>query len=95
MRKVIKPIKLLFDGFFTALIQGCSSVSLQSEELLESRLLGAKYLIIDSHESPNLAEDCLLAQPIERLLTRKLPLKSVTPAAEFDPQQSLQMSSKN
>jgi hypothetical protein len=32
-----------------------------------------------------LAEDCLLAQPIERLLTRKLPLKSYTPAAEFDP----------
>ena len=53
MQKVIKPIKLLFDGFFTALIQRCSSVSLQSEELLESRLLGAQYLVIDSHECPN------------------------------------------
>jgi len=32
MQKVIQPIILLFDGFFIALIQGCSSVSLQSEE---------------------------------------------------------------
>jgi len=30
-----------------------------------------------------------LAQPIERLLTRKLPLKSYTPAGEFDPQRTL------
>jgi hypothetical protein len=31
-----------------------------------------------------LAEDCLQAQPTERFLTRKLPLKSYTPAVEFD-----------
>jgi hypothetical protein len=40
MQKVIKPIILLFDGLFIALIQGDSSVSLPSEELLESRLWG-------------------------------------------------------
>ena len=32
-----------------------------------------------------MAEDCLLASPIEGPLWRKLPLKSYTPAAEFDP----------
>jgi hypothetical protein len=36
-KKVIKPVKQKYDGFFIALIQGCSSVSLQSEELLESK----------------------------------------------------------
>jgi hypothetical protein len=40
MQKVTKLITLLFDGFFIALIQCCSSVSLQSEELLESKLWG-------------------------------------------------------
>ena len=89
MQKVIKPIKLLFDGFFTALIQGCSSVSLQSEELLESRLLGARYLIIDSNEYPNLAEDCTSTVAGERQLTRKQMLKFDRSAAISDPLRSL------
>jgi hypothetical protein len=32
-----------------------------------------------------MAEDCLLAKPIERLLTRKLPLRFDNSAAENDP----------
>jgi len=39
------------------------------------------------------AENCLLAQPIERLLWRKLPLKLAGPAAIYDPYQSLIVSS--
>jgi hypothetical protein len=35
--KVIKPVKQKYDGFFIALIQGCSSIPLQSEELVESK----------------------------------------------------------
>jgi hypothetical protein len=83
MQKVIKPIKLLFDGFFIALLQGCSLVSLQSEESLESKLWGAQYLIIDSHECPNLVEDCLLAQPVVGFLWRKPTLKFYEPAAIY------------
>ena len=37
-----------------------------------------------------LAVDCLLAQPIERLLTRKLSLKPAESAAIYDPKQSLE-----
>ena len=36
-----------------------------------------------------LAENCLLAQPIERLLWRKLPLKLAGPVAIYDPQRTL------
>jgi hypothetical protein len=35
-----------------------------------------------------MAVDCLLAHPTERLLTRKLLLKSCIPAAEFNPQET-------
>ena len=53
MQKVIKPIILLFDGFFITLIQGCSSVSLQSDELLESKLWGTifSYRLIRESET--------------------------------------------
>jgi len=38
---------------------------------------------------PFLAEDYLLAKPIERLLTRKLPLSLDESAAIYDPQETL------
>jgi len=43
------------------------------------------------YQVSEMAEDCLLAQLIEGLLTRKLPLKSVTPAGEFDSEQTLSL----
>jgi hypothetical protein len=43
------------------------------------------------HERPLLAGDCLLAQLIEGLLWRKVPLKSYTSAAEFGPRRALKI----
>jgi len=81
MQKVIKPIKPLFDGFFIALLQGCSLVSLQSEESLESKLWGT----IFNYRLTREFESGLLAQPVVGFLWRKPTLKFYEPATIYDP----------